>query len=364
MQYAADRIQGARDYQQDEFGIIDGDDLIADGEPLKVFVIADGMGGHNSGEQASAVAVMSFVKEFAATKGPVTDRLRTTLASANHALHQKVQDSPELRGMGTTLLAAALTPTTLQWISVGDSKLRLFKAATEELLNINADHSMSPVIDALEQGDQSTTGIDRNSLRSALMGEDIPLVDVSSQPLRLEAGDVLLLASDGLDTLPDETICELLSQARDQSTEAVVQQLLEAVEQKRAPDQDNATVLVVYPNEGKPLRAPGKPGRSMPGNSKVWGIGAAGVLALVLALWMFATNDTGSIVDSNPDTSTEDALTTEKVGSKETENDEFKPDEDSVVEPVTDDSESTDVPKTGLEDEQVSDNSPQGPDDE
>ena len=74
MYYAADRRQGGREYQQDEYGVIDGAELSDASPALKVFVLADGMGGHNSGEKASELAVYNFVASFGATTGPLTDR--------------------------------------------------------------------------------------------------------------------------------------------------------------------------------------------------------------------------------------------------------------------------------------------------
>lgn len=293
MDYAADRIQGTREYQQDEFGFIDGDDLTANGEPLKVFVVADGMGGHNSGEEASAAAVRGFVHHFAAADGPVSDRLRDTLHAANMALHETIAAQPELRGMGTTLVAAALTPSTLQWISVGDSKLRVFKAADDKLLKVNADHSMAPVIEALRNDEQSAEGIRANELRSALLGEDIPLVDVSSQPLTLDHGDVVLLASDGLDVLDEAEIKNILAAGASKPAAELVQQLLQAVEQKAEPDQDNATALIVIPGKTQAAvtsgTGPGAP-TSLLSYGKI-GLLIAGFFLMLTGFWLFTSSN-------------------------------------------------------------------------
>lgn len=304
MEYAADRIQGTRDYQQDEFGFIDGDDLVVDGAPLKVFVVADGMGGHKSGEQASEAAVVSYVHNFAASKGPVTDRLRDTLDRANLALHEKINQEPQLKGMGTTLLAAAITSTTLQWISVGDSKLRIYKAATRVVQHINADHSMAPVIDALEQAERSASGFDRHALRSALLGEDIPMVDLSSQPQRLESGDIVLLASDGLDVLDEGEIGDILQAHSHQGASQVVATLLQAVEAKGHSEQDNTTALVVFPNHsGSTVVTPAVAPTKSTERLRKWLFGGAVVLSLALAaLFWSIQKDSSPTIDTQPDT--------------------------------------------------------------
>ena len=96
---------------------------------------------------------------------------------------------------------------------MGDSPLWLFRDG--RLRRLNADHSMAPVLASLVAAgrmtaEQAATDSKRHALRSAVMGDAIHLVDVSSQPVAVRKTDRLLLASDGLMTLVDEEIERIL----------------------------------------------------------------------------------------------------------------------------------------------------------
>ena len=89
-------------------------------------------------------------------------------------------------------------------MSVGDSPLLLFRRG--EIALLNEDHSLAPELDRLAKigritAEQAKTDPRRHMLRSAVTGEELDLVDVSRKPLVLEAGDYVILASDGVQTL-------------------------------------------------------------------------------------------------------------------------------------------------------------------
>ena len=87
----------------------------------EVLLLADGMGGHVSGDTASRMVIKTFVETYHDTEGPTTDRLRDCLTAANHALAEATDENPELTGMGSTVVAAVISQHGLDWISVGDS---------------------------------------------------------------------------------------------------------------------------------------------------------------------------------------------------------------------------------------------------
>ena len=164
-----------------------------------------------------------------------------------------VDQNPGLAGMGSTLVAAVVSPQGLNWISVGDSPLWLFRKGALERLN--ADHSMAPVLaDLVSTGrmteEEAARDPNRHSLRSAVTGEDIHLVDVSPQPVPVEKGDRLLLASDGLMTLGDREIAGILAETQNAPLEEGAAALIEAVEAADNPRQDNTTLLLYAPAEG------------------------------------------------------------------------------------------------------------------
>jgi protein phosphatase len=248
--YAARQIQGARNYQEDEFGFLPLADGADDRPHSLLAVLADGMGGHKGGAHASAAAVESFVKAYGETDLPTSERLRLALARANERIGADSHGNPELEGMGCTLVGAAFTEQGLQWISVGDSPFWLFRG--DKLIRLNADHSMAPLL-AEQVAAGKMTEIEaarhpqRNALRSAVIGDTLPLIDLKETPLAVEPGDRFVLSSDGLETLADEEIAQVLREGAADDPESVAARLLAAVEARNKKGQDNTTVIVVEP---------------------------------------------------------------------------------------------------------------------
>ena len=236
------QLLGKREVQEDELGFIDGSTLDPGGQH-PVAIVADGMGGHASGELASRLAVRAFVEAYGA-EGRPADRLRAALDRANQAIDDAIRDNLSLDGMGTTLVAAAITADGLEWISVGDSPLYLCRGG--RLKRLNEDHSMVPVIAAMREIDPATArGMNPNELRSALVGFALTKVDASPMPELLKPGDLILLASDGLNTLDEGEMASLIATRRGDGPEAVKDALLAAVAAQDSPAQDNVTVALV-----------------------------------------------------------------------------------------------------------------------
>ena len=245
--FAAGQISGTRDYQEDDYGVLDGR---ADLGEHTLLLVADGMGGHVSGDTASRLINKTFIETYPRASGPVTDRLRECLDAANQAIAATVEEKPELDGMGSTLLAVVVSQRGLEWLSIGDSPLWLFRGG--HLIRINSDHSMAPVLaDMVAAGrmteDEMAEDSNRHMLRSAVMGDEILLIDVSSQPRDLKKDDLLLLASDGIMTLGEKEIVNILQEMQGASLEENTAALLKAVEDAALPNQDNATVLLYTP---------------------------------------------------------------------------------------------------------------------
>jgi protein phosphatase len=239
-EYATRAAQGARSYQEDAAAVrADADALTA--------VLADGMGGHAGGAVASGVASAAFLRAFRDwAAADVRVRLARSLDSANAAIAARAAGSASLAGMGCTLIGAAFLPDRLEWISVGDSPLYLMRRG--EITRLNADHSLAPEIDRLaEMGriswDDAKSDPRRHILRSALTGAEIDLIDRPREPLVLEPGDAVVLASDGIHTLPEAEIGRLVAGA--EAVEAAAEALLAAVAAADDPHQDNTTVVVV-----------------------------------------------------------------------------------------------------------------------
>jgi PPM family protein phosphatase len=247
--------RGAREYQEDSALVWPGDDPFAPGVTASLAdcallaILADGMGGHTGGALASRTVCDQFLQSFAANHdADTTTGLLDALASANEAIAAKVVVNPMLQGMGSTLVAVAFDQDGMRWVSVGDSPLLLWRRG--EIALLNEDHSLAPDLDRLAAAGKITQAQARRDprrhmLRSAVTGEDIDLVDISKKPLVLEAGDYVVLASDGLQTLDNTEIERIVSGYGPDGSSAVASALIRAIDALREPHQDNATVIVV-----------------------------------------------------------------------------------------------------------------------
>jgi protein phosphatase len=254
-EHAVAATRGARDYQEDTAAFVsDGGEPIAfssEGpgyDRSGLAVLADGMGGHAGGALASKTVCDYFLKSAVVAKGEVSERLIAGLGAANAAIANKIAENPLLAGMGSTLIGAAFGPGGIEWVSVGDSPLFLFRRGEVALLN--EDHSLAPELDRMVaegklSAEEARHDPRRHMLRSAVTGEEIDLLDVSRQPLKLEAGDYVLLASDGIATLETSEIARVIQGYAKDGAPAVARAIIRSIEAIREPYQDNATVLVV-----------------------------------------------------------------------------------------------------------------------
>ncbi len=241
--YAGQHIQGTRNYQEDDFGF----DHPTPSE--FIMVVADGLGGHQGGAYASHCVVHTFLEQYRTLSGTVAQRLQKALEQANRKLAKDANGKPELYGMGCTVVAVVIHDHQIEWISVGDSPLWLYDGHKNQFYRLNLDHSMKVLLEEkIHRGEltpeRAAYHPERNLLFSALTaGNSIELIDTSKEPLTLWEGDCILLASDGIFTLSDEEISQVLR--RELTAPQFVNELLTAVEAKKQRNQDNTTVLVV-----------------------------------------------------------------------------------------------------------------------
>jgi protein phosphatase len=217
--------QGARPYQEDSWALR----RLADGSLLAV--VADGMGGHAGGAVASKVVLDAFLKTVEGGRS-----LADGLGRANEAVKARAAGHADLNGMGSTLVAARVKDDRIVWISVGDSPLYLVQNGRLERLN--ADHSMAPQIDELARRgviteEQAADHPGRHTLREAVMGEAITLVDEGER--LLPAGSRLLVCSDGVESLAHDRIAVTAA--------LPVSALIDAVLGVNKTYQDNITVI-------------------------------------------------------------------------------------------------------------------------
>lgn len=255
-EHAARATVGARDYQEDNAAFWSGavsppiaewSSVTPPEQPL-VAVLADGMGGHVGGSLASRIVCDTFLSAYSAATGSARDRLVAALTAANDAVAEKVAANPMMSGMGSTMVGAVFDAGGLNWVSVGDSPMYLFRRG--EIAQINEDHSLAPELDRLAAEGRMSEAAARNDprrhmLRAAVTGEEIDLVDLPRRPLALQPGDYVIIASDGLLTLEKTEIERVVAAYAEDGAEAVARALIRAVENYRDPHQDNTTVIAI-----------------------------------------------------------------------------------------------------------------------
>jgi PPM family protein phosphatase len=276
---AGEQIIGARELQEDAFAV-SHPTLGSTGASALLAIVADGIGGHGGGDVASRIAVESFAASMTASLGGadaggfadfdigediflepaeipgaargsadaaafnVPTLFNLALTQANLDLADAKIRSPQLASMGSTFVAALIENGKLWWVSVGDSHLYLVRQ--NKLEKKNALHTYGEFLDAQTREGQTVEDAgdrERKRLTSSLDGEDIALIDCAAEPLVLQAGDVVILASDGLNALTEARIVFAVTAA--DSAQACAAELLKAVEALAHPKQDNTTVVVI-----------------------------------------------------------------------------------------------------------------------
>jgi len=216
-----------------------------------LFVVADGMGGHAGGEQASALAIDSVetfmletFKWFFQFKGKEEDKLlaafHSALGQANARVLAEAAQHPELRGMGTTLTLAYSLNDELFVAHVGDSRCYLCRDGI--IHRLTRDHTL--VEDMVRRGvlpaEEAEKHHWRHVITNAVGGND-PELKVEVHKVHLQAGDGVLLCSDGLTSmLADEEIARILETEVD--PEQACRQLV--AQANEAGGEDNITVIL------------------------------------------------------------------------------------------------------------------------
>ena len=225
-----------RSVNQDNFLTLLGRDAPLGGALLAV---ADGMGGHAAGEVASQMSLELLTDSLSSASSPSPQSLRQAVERANSGVYHASQ-RPDLRGMGTTLVAALLAGADLLLCNVGDSRAYLMRDGA--LNQLTQDHSW--VGEMVASGhltpQQAAVHPRRNVLTRALgVGES---VQVDTTSVSLKRGDIVLICSDGLHGLVDDWMMAAILDRRAKSLKKIARELVESA--KRAGGPDNITVVV------------------------------------------------------------------------------------------------------------------------
>ena len=217
-----------------------------------LFLVADGMGGHHAGERASAIAVaaieqftLNTFRWFFASDSPgaqkVLAQFQSALSEADTKIAEEAADNPELKGMGTTLTMAFQLDAQVCLVHVGDSRAYLYRAG--QLHQLTKDHTVVAELvraGALQQ-DQVASHPLRHVITNAVGGPNVG-VKVESRAFEVQAGDRLMLCSDGLtEMVKSEAITAVLD--AEPEPEAAAKALL--AQANDAGGRDNITIVIV-----------------------------------------------------------------------------------------------------------------------
>lgn len=210
----------------------------------KLFLVADGMGGHAAGEVASHLAATTMEKLVAGDDGPeedLEDILRSAAEGANARVYESQAENPELAGMGSTLTALSFRGRRYYIAHVGDSRAYLLREGV--LDQLTRDHSL--VWHLYESGvlrkEELSSHPQKNLITRSIGPHSHIEVDVERGEAR--EGDVYLLCSDGLsDVVSDETIRSILADNR-RSPQEMCDRLVKLANEAGGPD--NITAVIV-----------------------------------------------------------------------------------------------------------------------
>lgn len=210
-----------------------------------LFILADGMGGHNAGEVASRLACKVISERLLQDKIPqrrTRGALEEAVQEAHQAIRHEAQANADYEGMGTTVVALWLRGKSAYWAHVGDS--RIYRFRNERLKQLTVDHSL--VNEYVQQGllspEEARTAPMRSVILQAVGTSGDLAVETGRQPWK--PGDVFLACSDGLsDFVTLDQLEQILLTAAD--LEEAARNAVECVKLLGAPD--NITVILVRP---------------------------------------------------------------------------------------------------------------------
>ncbi len=209
-----DSIMGSRQYQQDFAYVYMGKQEV-------LAAVCDGMGGMEGGERASSTAVEQLAEDFRAFRqqpsGSVPEFFTEEAGRLNQAVRSLTNNTGERLKAGTTLVAAWFQDNGMYWVSVGDSRIWLVRGG--QIHQVNRDHNYRLSLEyRLRHGDIDRQEFERESqttqaeaLISYIGIENLRLIDTNRMPLELEAGDIVILSSDGVyKSLDDVQVCAMV----------------------------------------------------------------------------------------------------------------------------------------------------------
>lgn len=235
--------QGERSGQQDCFGVSDESMMQTHG---LLAVVADGMGGLSDGDKVSTAAVESILDNFFLYQGKCTPE-QQLLMLAQYAVESvnKLLGPDGFSKSGSTLVMGLLRESAFSFLSVGDSRICLYRHGI--LMQLNREHIYKNklALDAVN-GEIALPDVYSDTRGSGLISflgmEVLQYIDFPAEPVRLIAGDKLLLMSDGVYNALDN---DELGRCLEAAPEEAAEQIRKAIQEKGYTNQDNYTAVII-----------------------------------------------------------------------------------------------------------------------
>ena len=208
-----------------------------------LFAVADGMGGHNAGDYASAHAVQTLASQIQADAdfNPIKV-IRHAIEAANTEIIDQAQRDEGLRGMGTTMVVATIVGNYAYVANVGDSRLYVVQG---QIRQVTRDHSLVQEMVRLGEinAEEARNHPDKNIITRALGAEKT--VDVDFFDLKLEPGNTILMCSDGLSNMVEDRKMEEIITNPDKDITWKGDTLIREANQNGG--KDNIAVILIEP---------------------------------------------------------------------------------------------------------------------
>ena len=228
---------GTREKQDDSFGSYQKD--------YGIFaIVADGIGGYLNGDIASKITVNTFLREFKRNNltGNVNYFFQSAAQKSNFEIRKKFEDTP----CGTTVVSVVISKKQMYWFSVGDSNIAVYRKnrliavnRKENVENWLEEHFLSGKINR----EEAMNHPQKRRLMNYVGFDGFEGGQVCDQPITLQSGDKVLLYSDGVETLNQIELENILAQKGTANDTA--ERIIDAIKIKNVKSKDNATVVVI-----------------------------------------------------------------------------------------------------------------------